>query len=416
MLFVPAAGRAQYIPSYFSPGVPGYENDMGVTVVTRVRPLYEEPGIRFGDWVIHPDLDESTGYNSNILGLEGGPSSWVIETHPSLTINSDWARDAFGAAFSADNFQYPEASNQNETNWQAQIGGAYTIGRGNLEMAYSHLALNELPNQIGAPPTSAPLPYTVDDVRTNYTFDLGRLKIVPNFEYQHWSFGSTVFAGAETNFDFRNRSVYEGGVTFRYELSGRTNLLLVTQGNGSQFAAQPDGQPSLSSHGGLAMTGIDYQYSGLWRYQLLFGVAVRGFAAAQFKTQATAIAQANVIWTPTGLTTVTASLLRTIEDPTQEATSGYYYNAVQLRLDHEYLRNVLLDVEGGIQNADYFTGGTQNIYYAGGGATWLLNRWLRLSAHYQYSRGRSSTTTIGETEFAGPYNQNLFLIGLRAGL
>jgi hypothetical protein len=417
LLLAPVGARAQYIPSYFSPGVPGYGEQMGVTVVTRVRPLYEEPGLRFEDWIIHPDLDESVGYNSNILGLSGGPSSSVVETNPSLTINSDWSRDSLGAAFSANNYQYPGSPKQDETDVQAAIGGGYTIGLSNLNLGYSHLALHELPTDIGAPPSSTPLPYDVDDVRSDYTFDLGRLKITPNLEYQHWQFGSTTIAGVTSDQAFRNRSVYQGGVTFRYELSGNTSLLLVTQGISSQFVTQQAGQPSLSSTGGLVLTGIDYQYSGLWRYQLLVGASVRSFAAAQFGTRVSPIAQATAIWTPTGLTTVTGNVLRTIQDPTAEATSGFNYTTAQLRIDHEYLPNVLLDVEGGVETADYFEGGTQTLYYGGGGATWLLNRWLRLSAHYQFSHGNGSqSTTSGTTLTSSPYTQNLILFGLHVGL
>jgi hypothetical protein len=417
LLLVPAAAQAQYVPQYFSPGVPGYGEQMGVTVVTRVRPLYEEPGIRFGDWIVHPDLDESTGYNSNILGLKGGPGSWVVETNPSLEAHSDWQRDALGASISADNFQYPSASNQDLTNWQVSIGGGYTIGLSNLELGYAHLHLNELPSQIGAPPSTTPLPYDVNDVRTGYTFDLGRLKITPNFEYQDWQFGSTVVTGASTSFSFLNRSVYQGGAAFRYEWSGKTSLLLITQAISSQFVKQPAGSPSLSSNGGLVLTGIDYQYSGLWRYQLLLGAEVRSYAASQFQTQVAPIAEATVIWTPSGLNTITGSVVRTIQDPTAEATSGYTYTAAQLRIDHEYLRNVLLDAEGGIEHANYYIGGAQNLYYAGGGATWLLNRWLRLSAHYQFTAGSGSQSTATGTSIpSSPYTQNLILVGLHVGL
>ncbi len=417
LLLAPTNARAQYVPNYFSPGVPGYGEQMGVTVVTRVRPLYEQPGVRFGDWIIHPNLDESTGYNSNVLGLQGGPSSWVVETNPSLQINSDWSRDSLGAAFSADNLQYPGSPNQDETNWQAAIGGGYTIGRSDLQLAYAHLALHELPTDIGAPPSSTPLPYSVDDVRSDYTFDFGRLKITPNLEYQHWQFGSTTISGVTSDQAFRNRGVYQAGSAFRYELSGTTSLLLVTQAVSSQFVKQQPGLPSLSSNGGLVLTGIDYQYTGPWRYQLLVGAAVRSFTASQFKTQASPIAQATVIWTPTGLTTVTGSVLRTIEDPTVEATSGFNYTTAQLRVDHEYLRNVLLDVEGGVENADYFQGGTQTVYYGGGGATWLLNRWLRLSAHYQFTRGQGTQSTTTATVLtSSPYSQNLILFGLHVGL
>ena len=191
VLLVPCLARAQYVPDYFPVGVPGYDRDMGVTVVTRVRPLYEEPGVRAGSFTLLPTLNELTGYNSNVLGLKGGPGSWFVETNPGLQVRSDWSRDALGASVSVDNFIYPQTSNQNATNWQAAIGGGYTIGRSDLTLAYAHLSLNERPTDIGAPPSSTPIPYNVDDVRSDYTFDLGALKITPNLEFSRWQFGST---------------------------------------------------------------------------------------------------------------------------------------------------------------------------------------------------------------------------------
>jgi hypothetical protein len=150
---------------------------------------------------------------------------------------------------------------------------------------------------------------------------------------------------------------------------------------------------------------------------------VRSFAASQFKTRASPIAKAAVIWTPTGLTTVTGSVLRTIEDPTQEGSSGFNYTTAQLRVDHEYLRNVLLDGETGVENADYLQGGgTQTAYFAGGGVTWLLNRNLRLSAHYQFTTQSSGhgTQTVGIPGVNGltssGYDQHLILLGLHFGL
>lgn len=436
VLLLPCLARAQYVPDYFPTGVPGYNQDMGVTVVTRVRPLYAQPGIRAGSFTITPTLNESTGYNSNVVGLSGGPGSWFVETNPSVQIQSDWSRDSLGASFSADNFLYPDTPAQNATNWQAAIGGAYTIGRGNLTLAYGHFSLNERPTDVGAPPSSAPIPYTVDDVRGDYTFDLGRLKITPDLDFSLWRFGNTTIPTGNPTIptgdptilivpsdqSFRNRNVVLGGTTFRYELSGETSLLLVMQGTTSQFIKPEPGLfPPLSSSSAMALGGIDYQYDGVWRYQLLAGVEVRTFVALAFATRTSPILQGTVIWTPSGLTTVTASALRTISDPTTEGSSGSNDTRLQLRVDHEYLRNVLLDGEAGVENAAYFQGGAQSGYYVGGGITWLINRNLRLSARYQFTE-RSSSSAVAVTaagtvaQVGGPYNQNLFTLQLTFGL
>ncbi|MDE2581029.1 MAG: outer membrane beta-barrel protein [Rhodospirillales bacterium] len=419
----PLRAHAQYVPGEFPVGVPGYGEELGVTVVSRVRPLYEQPGARIGDFIVRANLDESVGYNSNVLGLSGGKGSPVIETRPSLEVNSDWARDTIGASVSADNYQYPSVSDQNRTDWTAAIGGGYTIGRTDLTLSYAHLQQHQSPTAVGAPPTSTPIPFTVDDMRVSYPFELGRLQITPNFEVSLWRYGETTIGGVTSDQSFRNTNEYRGGAAFRYALSGATSLIFTAQGIRSEFNNQPAGTASLSSTSVLALGGIDYQYDGIWRYQALVGLEVRSFDAAQFNTQVAPIARAAVIWTPTELTTVTATLLRAIEDPTQAGTSGYTYTAAELRVDHEYARNLLLRARTGVDVASYLqNGGTQTAVYAGVGATWLINRHLRLSADYTYTTQNrfTSQAPIDGGPAAGTvtpgYSQNLFLVTLHIGL
>lgn len=422
---VPGAARAQYMPNYFPVGVPGFDQQLGVNVVTRLRPLYEQPGIHAGSFIIRPNLDESAGYNSNVFGLRGGPGSPVIETNPSVSINSDWGRNSLGASFSADNQRYTNTPSQNQTAWNAAIGGGYTIGRSDLHVAYGHFSENENATDIGAPPSTTPIPYTLDDFRANYTFDLGRLKITPNAEFSMYRYGTTTILGVQSNQAFRDADVFQGGAAFRYELSDQRALLLVLQGINSDFINPTPNSPSLSSTSGLVMGGIDYQYNGVWRYQLLGGLEVREFASSQFKTRIAPITKAAVIWTPTGLTTVTGTALRTLDDPSQQGTSGFTFTSAELRVDHEYRRNVLLNAETGVRLAEYQqNGGNQTQYYASAGVSWLINRNMRLTGQYTFttqSSGGALTPLGGVTGVntlvnSASYNQNLFLLTLHLGL
>ena len=420
---VPLRARAQYVPGQFPTGVPGYGQELGVTVVSRVRPLYEQPGIRLGEFIFHPSLDESGGYNSNVLGLSGGKGSPVIETNPSLSLNSDWTRNSLGASVSADNNIFTALSNQNYTNWTAAIGGGYTIGRTELTLAYAHLQLHEKPTDIGAPPTTTPLPFTVDDVRVSYPFELGRLTVTPNFDASFWRYGNTTINNLPSNQSFRDTDEYRGGAAFSYALTGGTSVLLTVQGIQSDFIHSVAGSPSLSSTSGLALGGLDYQYDGVWRFQALVGMEYRHYNASEFKSQWAPIARAAVIWTPTELTTLTATLLRTIQDPTQPASSGYAYTATELRVDHELFQNILLNAEAGVDVANYFqNGGTQTAVYAGAGATWLINRYMNLTAQYTYTTQNGFTNAFVDnngvftTVSGSGYNQNLFLLTLHLGL
>lgn len=435
------SAHAQYVESYFPTGTPGFDREQGVTVLSRLRPLYEEPGVRIGAYTVNARLDESVGYDSNITGIDRGPSSGFIKTSPSISANSNWSRNRLGIAASLDDYSYLSASKQNYTNYSASIGGGYTIGRHDLNIGYSHLRQHQLGTDIGTIATTTPLAYDVDAVRMDYTVEAGRFSFVPNLDVRLFQFGNASVVGQPTNQGFRDRTVVIGGVTTRYQLSDQRGILVVLQGINSHYIRPQDQQVSNNSKSVLLLAGLDYQATGLWRYRVLGGVEVREFAASQYGTRAAPVAEANVIYTPTGLTTLTGFVRRQIEDPQSEGTAGYTFTTTGLVVDHEYRRNILLQGRGSFQAAEYFQGtGTTTSYTLGGGLNWLVNRRVRLSADYDFTQqsGPGNATVVGtqvvnsplspsqqagtplgqqlNTLTTGSYNRNVLLFGVHLSL
>jgi hypothetical protein len=416
--------QAQFINQYFPPGVPGYEREPGVTVASRLRPAYDPLGVRLGAFTLQPQLTEGIGYTSNAAGLSHSPGSFFLNTAPSLTLNSDWSRDRLGAAFTLDDRRYFDAPAQNYTDWTATIGGGYTIGRHDLTVGYSHLLLHEEPSQIGSVPSTTPIPYSVDDLRGSYTFEQGRFSFTPTFDVQRYQFGDSTTFGASQSQNSQNRVVLTGGLETNYALSDQRSLVFVVQGIDSRFTEEPPGQPTNSAKSFLALGGIDYQTNGVWRYRLLLGVETRIFDSSRYSTHTAPIAEGSVIWTPTGLTTVTGALSRTIEDPASSGAGAYTYTRAALVGDHEYLRNVLLQGRVGFQAAEYLNGGgTQTNFTVGAGVKWLLNRNVQLSLDYSYTSptGTGSASAITRAPaafgtFSGSFTRNVALLAVRLAL
>lgn len=384
-LVVPCASQAQFIGEYLPSAVPGYQQEPGVTVGSRLRPLYQPMGARIGDFVLHSDLLETTGYNSNVAGFGNSPGSWLLRTAPSLAINSDWSRNQIGAAFTADDAHFLSTLRQNYTDWTASLGGGYTIDRRDLVLGYSHLSLHEDPTQIGSALSSTPIPYQVEDLRSSYTFDRGRLSFEPRVDAQLYRYGDATLLGVPVGQQNENRVVLTAGLETRYALSDLRSLVFVVEGIDSSYVDEPSYQPTDSSKSVLALGGIDYQESSLWRYRLLVGIETRQFDAPQYASHTAPIIAASVVWTPTGMTTVTGTLSRTIEDPAAAGTGGYTYTLGRLVIDHEYLRNVLLEGHVGFENADFLQGGgTQRNVSFGAGVHWLLGRQVRLGLDYSF--------------------------------
>ena len=96
-------------------------------------------------------------------------------------------------------------------------------------------------------------------------------------------------------------------------------------------------------------------------------------------------------WHATGLTTVSAAVDRIIEETTQIGQSGFISTNVNINVDHELLRNILLNANFGYTNRDYEGSGNpglpsrnEDIFKFGFDATYLFTRNFYLIGGYLY--------------------------------
>ncbi|MEJ0015522.1 MAG: outer membrane beta-barrel protein [Acetobacteraceae bacterium] len=409
--------RAELLADYFPTGVPGYGTAPGVTVASRARPDLDPPGVRIGSFVLQPQLEQTSGYDDNAFGGGSGDrrGSWVLGTRPSLLVASDWSRHRLGAYVAADDLRYFDAPQQGRTDWTALLGGEVAVGRDKLTLSVAHFGLHQPRTELDALPSDSPVAFRVEDARVSYTMALNRFSVTPSLAFSAYRYDATTILGVPTSQAYRDRNVVQGAVTTRYELSPQRNLLLVTRILGSGYVAPQPGQPTRDSTGFQVLAGLEDDTDAVWRYRLLIGWEQRAFRASQFGTHQAPVAEAAVIWSPSGLTTVTATLARGIEDAAQEGIAGYTYTSARLAVDHEYLRNVLLHAAVRVQHADFLQGGTQaNSLTLGVGATWLINRHLRLTGTYDFTDQRGSSNPALQT--TGNYTRSITLLALRVAM
>jgi Putative beta-barrel porin 2 len=179
-LFAASSARAQSLPDIFPPSVPGYGTDPGVTVQTRARPEFDPLGIRVGGVIVRPQIEQSFGFDSNVLGTAPAHGSWLIRTAPSVLVTSTGGRNPYGLYVSLDNTRYPGLPTQDRTDWTAAGGATLTIGEDHLTLGAAHLSLNQARFDLDALPTDKPVSFTVDDVRLGYASAFGRLTLEPS--------------------------------------------------------------------------------------------------------------------------------------------------------------------------------------------------------------------------------------------
>ncbi len=412
---VGGTAAADWLDTLFPPGVPGYGAEPGVTVASRLRPETQPEGVRDGAFILRPLWEQSIGYDSNVLGGPAPLGSWVVGTRPSLLLDSDWSRDALGAYVAADDRRDLGAPAQSRTGWTVSLGGSLDIGRDRLTLSVAHVDSHEDRTQLDALPTDRPVPFQVNDVRASYAWLSGCWTVTPNLEASSWHYDATSIFGVPANQAYRDRTELLGGTTIGYELAPQRTVVFVIRAIGQDYLHSSPGGATLDSTGYQALAGFDYDDDAVWRYRLLLGAEHRTFAAATFPARTAAIAEGEITWMPSGLTTVTASLTRSVEDAAQEGVAGFTATTTKLTVDHELRRDLLLHAYGGVQHADFLQGGAQQTSATFGlGATWLVNRHLRLSATYDFTGQQGSGTAT--LPISGDYTRSLALLTLRFGL
>jgi len=408
----------RYIPDY-APGLTETPED----TQARVAPEYRSDGVRAGSFVIRPNVTESLGYDSNVDGVPGGRASAAIDTQAAVSAASDWSRNSLGATLSVDDQRYPSRPVQDFTNWSAGVSGSYDIGLDQVSGSYQHLSVVQTPRDLGAA-VSVPIPFQVDDVRIGTTFlTQGRLSFVPDLDVASYRFGNVAApAGDGLNATlgqtWQSRLVYQPELTTRFELSPKRNVLLVARGTVIDFTSHPAAVGKFNSVGGAILAGLDYTGTGALRYRALVGYQQRTYASARFATIRSPIIEASVTWKPRLMTTLTGVMRREIDDSTNVNFIATTVTSVQLNVAQELRRNVVLTGFGEYQQADLGAGSsvgatagtglataTQNIYSAGLGATWFLNRRTRLGASYQFVDRR------GGAQLSYLENVALFTVG-----
>ncbi len=406
--FVLTGARAQYIRQFFPEGLFGTGNQLGVTVLSRARPETDYQGVQAGSFLIKPNLIEGIGYDSNPIGTPQAKGAALFDTSASVAVNSLWSRNALGAYVSVDNHEYPWLTKQNSTDWTAAIGGALDIGRDRITLGYSHLSLHQTALSLDAPQLDAPGPFSVDTVRADATIRAGRFTFIPAFTISQYRFQNVSIAGLPVSQAAADRVEFQSSLTLHYDVAPLRSLVFALRETEIRHTEAPAGIPSTDSHGVTVLAGIDYASSAIWHISALAGVQARTYNTSAYGSDVAPVAEVNVVWQPTGLTTVTGSLDRHIEDAAEEGFVSYTVTSGRLSVDHELRRDVLLGAHATYDILAYNHGGGTTTY-AGGGAsvTWLTNRHLHMVLSFD---------NVTKTARAGNSNDNVLMLKLNFGL
>ena len=391
------SARAQLLMRYLPQSVPGYLLDPALGVLQNGGPDYRSQGIRVGDFIIRPSIDETFGFNDNPLGLVAARSSPVIGSAGSVSVNSDWSRDSIAASLSANDLRYTALPLGDQTGYTAFAGGGIDLGRDRLDISGGHVSTYIAPTDVLSLGLAAPIPFSTNDARIAYTAPLARVSLAPSLDFTSYHFGQPSGGAGDFNETGQDKDQIAAGITASYALSQGHNLVAAFLQTNAYLLNRGPGNPLSRYSDTLLLTGLDYDTHAAFRYDVLLGYERRSFSGGALAERQTPAAEISVTWRPTLLTTVNAAGIRHLSDASAFVANDLVYNEGKLAVYHEVSHNVVLNGSVDFQSTagSANEGGNRTSLTAGSGATYLLNRAMRLDLSYQFMQGSGFTSLPG---------------------
>jgi hypothetical protein len=432
----PSSGRAQVFTDPLAPvpalptapavpPVPGGFLPLGFSVVDRARPELDPLGLPIGNFFFFPRIELDEAYNDNIFATTTGKTSaFITVLDPSFDLRSNFTQNAINLTAGGAFFRYDNHTSLDSNNGFGDLNGRLDVDNthyftGDLRVEQSHIDLGE-----PEVPGNAAGPLTFSDYNATLGFDQYRLRIgyevtatVRREEYEALPLvggGSTPESNLDNNaYEIALRPYYEFSPGYQAYLRGAANLR-------DYDHAEGNGVPSLSSHGYRIDVGARINLTGVTYLDGFVGYLDQTYQAATFGSVSGFDFGAKAGWNVTQLTSLGLQVGRTVQDINNAVLAGvaavdspgYLETSAALTVDHELLRNLLLN--GGVTYTnDAFENITRvdNAYGGTVGAKYLMNRHLYLSGTYTYQRVLST----GESAMI-PFTRNVFLLRLSTQL
>lgn len=375
-----------------------YDRGRNVGVLDRARPEYDAAGVRTGGFVLRPKVELGAISSDNIYQTPTRHGDIALRMAPSAVLASNWNRNSLDFEAGADLRRYISATRRNVSGWNLGANGRYDIS------GDSAINASVSAQQAAEPATSASYPSAAAEasvyqlLRANISpsFTAGRVKFQGSYGFTALGFGTVrTLAGGTLDQRFRNSQTHAGTLRAEYALTPDTSIFV--QGGYDDVSYLHALTPTVAnrdSHTVTVLGGASFDVSARVRGAFGLGYTQRTYAAPIYPGVSGLAAEAKLDWFPDALTTVGLTGRRIVQDAVVPSLGGLVNTSVALRVDHEFLRNLLVDVQGGYEyDAFQNSSASIDIMRLSTGARWIVSRSLGFGVALQ----RDSRTPRGIT-------------------
>ncbi len=351
---------------------------------------YEAKGLPMGAFTAFPKVTATVEHNDNIYAQARNEVDDVIwRVQPEVTLESDWSRHSLSAFAKASFNRNKDFKNENSDEYSFGADGRLDVLRTTrLFGGANYTDATEprtSPNAVGA--ATEPTEYNVVNAYIGGEHEFNRLMVSSRLDYGKFDYQDVrALAGPVLDQDYRDHDVTALMGRADYSISPDTSLFVEIAGNQRKYdRVRPAVALTRDSDGVTVLAGAKFDLTAVAKGEVSAGYMTQSFDdVTQDDIKGLAV-RTSVQWFPTRLTTVTFIAARGIQDSAVPNAAALVAESVDLRIDHDLLRNVRLTGEAGYGRDTYKDINRRDRRVtAGAGVTYLLNRNIGLSLAYKY--------------------------------
>lgn len=357
-----------------------FDRGRNTGVLQRERPEYQALGVRLSGFTVYPRVEGGIGYSSNAYQISSNQvGDGFVLLNPSVTANSNWSVHDLNLDASYRAKRYFSETPRNEDNYSIGANGRLDVTREWTIGTRLRTARATEPRASAASPQDAieAVQYnqTSGGIDANYTGAKLRAQLAANYDTLSFSDVRT-FSGTTLQQNNRDQTLLRGTARGEYAISPDTSVFAQFGYTDTRYdrplfvnVANRDSDEK------TFLGGATFDLSALIRGAVGVGYTSRDYDAPIYKDVSGLAVEAKVEYFFSPLTTIGLTARRSVQDSYFFNSSGYFATAGAVRVDHELLRNLLLNAQAAYEVDDFVqNAGSIKIFRVSGGARYLLNR------------------------------------------
>ena len=377
-------------------------------MATRLHPETDALGIRAGGFLIFPKVTVDEGVNDNIYATNGGTvSDLVTVVNPQVMARSDWNNHSATVSASESHSVYAGHATENTDDYTIAGTGRLDIARdGTLSVNAGYSRLHEPrtspDNTFGKTPTA----YSLGSLGVRTYDKFNRLSIGFDTAAQKYEYTDVpTSVGDFIQQKDRDRWELSQAVRAGYEIVPEYEAFVRAAVDDRAYAHAVDSTGFRhSSVGGDIRAGLTIDLTGLTFGEIGVGYLTRRYDDPRFSPVQGPSALIGLTWNATPLITVRLDGARTVEEAVVVGASGMVRTAGSVTIDHELLRQLVLDARFGVA-ADQYRGITQHQVTLTGdfAATYRFD-------HNVYGTVKFTRTSCDSSNQINTFTQNIAIV------